>query len=441
MNFEAYKNVARGILASEQGARLLRLDCMNPVKALSAMRARLPTSLPRASVADLEAAWRTRWGLTDAEGSVRLSTGVRPLLAQLFGSFAESGRRVLAPEDVYPVYLQLAKEAGVALSTFPTVPHPALPPIGVDRRGEVLLVPEPLVPLGRGLNDLEVTHIQSWLEQDHERLLILDCVYTFSEGFTKAAEAFLAGGRTVLLHSLAKGFLAPDVAGFAIGPAAVIDKCVHQIGDEARTMAVHLLREASDLPQQLALEFSRRWSILNRTLDLPAPDIGYFAVVPTAFDTLLARGQLAVPGSVFGSVAGDWSAVTCLLADVSQGGQNVMNDTGDTTLLFRPVGEKELALIREAGYRAFPPRLPEQPIFYPVTNEDYAAQIARDWNTRDGGIGYVTRFRVRSSFLEPHPRRTVGASMHEEYWIPAEDLPDFNAALVGPIEVIAEFHG
>lgn len=116
-----------------------------------------------------------------------------------------------------------------------------------------------------------------------------------------------------------------------------------------------------------------------------------------------------------------------------------MHDPADTTILFRPVGETELALIRESGYRAFPPRLPEQPIFYPVTNEDYAAQIARDWNTRDGGIGYVTRFRVRSAFLERYSRRRVGRSMHEEYWIPAEELPGLNAALVGPIEVIAEF--
>ena len=32
-------------------------------------------------------------------------------------------------------------------------------------------------------------------------------------------------------------------------------------------------------------------------------------------------------------------------------------------ILYRPVGEQELALIRESGYTAFPPRLPEQPIF------------------------------------------------------------------------------
>jgi hypothetical protein len=118
-----------------------------------------------------------------------------------------------------------------------------------------------------------------------------------------------------------------------------------------------------------------------------------------------------------------------------------MNEASDTVVLFRPVGEKELALIRGSGHCAFPPRLPEQPIFYPVVREEYAAQIARDWNTRDGGHGYVTRFRVRRDFLERYTLRTVGATVHQEYWIPSEDLPAFNAAIVGPIEVIAEFHG
>ena len=53
----------------------------------------------------------------------------------------------------------------------------------------------------------------------------------------------------------------------------------------------------------------------------------------------------------------------------------------------------------------------------------------------------MTRFLVRRDFLQRYPRRVVGGSVHEEYWIPAEDLPSFNAAIVGLIEVIAEFHG
>lgn len=108
--------------------------------------------------------------------------------------------------------------------------------------------------------------------------------------------------------------------------------------------------------------------------------------------------------------------------------------------LYRPVGAEELDLIRESGYRAFPPRLPEQPIFYPVTNEEYAIQIARDWNTKHGAKhGYVTRFQVQKSFLDEFDRKIVGARQHEEYWIPAERLADFNGHIRGQIEIIAEF--
>jgi hypothetical protein len=113
-----------------------------------------------------------------------------------------------------------------------------------------------------------------------------------------------------------------------------------------------------------------------------------------------------------------------------------------TTTLYRPVGEKELGLIRESGFREFPPRLPEQPIFYPVLNEEYATQIARDWNARHNveRSGYVTRFKVRAAFLERYERKIVGGSIHEELWIPAEELPLLNRNILGTIEVIAEFH-
>lgn len=114
----------------------------------------------------------------------------------------------------------------------------------------------------------------------------------------------------------------------------------------------------------------------------------------------------------------------------------------DNTVLFRPVGQKELDLIVESGYTAFPPRLPYQPIFYPVLTEEYAVQIARDWNTKDKAsdyVGYVTRFSVKNEFLDKYEVQTVGSSSHQEYWIPAEDLPEFNSNIVGKIEAIACF--
>jgi hypothetical protein len=112
----------------------------------------------------------------------------------------------------------------------------------------------------------------------------------------------------------------------------------------------------------------------------------------------------------------------------------------DVVVLFRPVGPEELWLIEQAAFAAFPPRLPEQPIFYPVTNEVYATQIARDWNTQYGSrAGYVTRFRVVRAYLDQFERKIVGGRVHEEYWIPAERLAEFNDNIVGEIEVIARF--
>jgi hypothetical protein len=115
--------------------------------------------------------------------------------------------------------------------------------------------------------------------------------------------------------------------------------------------------------------------------------------------------------------------------------------TMKTTTLYRPTGERELALIRASEWHAFPPRLPEQPIFYPVLEEGYAVQIARDWNTRDGGTGYVVRFEVETEYLSQFPVQTAGARTHREYWIPAEELDEFNRHIAGPIEIVTEFHG
>jgi hypothetical protein len=114
------------------------------------------------------------------------------------------------------------------------------------------------------------------------------------------------------------------------------------------------------------------------------------------------------------------------------------------TKLFRPVGINELALIWDSGMREFPPRFPDQPIFYPVTNIDYARQIARDWNTLDeksGFSGFVTAFEVDSGYLSNFAKHKVGSSTHEEYWIPSSELERFNKAINGLIQVVEAHFG
>lgn len=178
--------------------------------------------------------------------------------------------------------------------------------------------------------------------------------------------------------------------------------------------------------------------------DRTDPDFVVFLVI--ASDT----GHLP-----FGAVRDLWSAAALAKADaeieaitqrnrdrVRLACENVINRFGPgkrTVTLYRPVGPEELDLIAASGWREFPPRLPGQPIFYPVTNEAYATQIARDWNVRQHGAGFVTKFEVDAYYLSRFAVQKVGAAIHTEYWIPAEDLLDFNQNIVGTIAVTAEF--
>ena len=107
--------------------------------------------------------------------------------------------------------------------------------------------------------------------------------------------------------------------------------------------------------------------------------------------------------------------------------------------MYRPTGPKELALVRKSGFRRWPPRLAGQPLFYPVTNRDYAMQIAREWNVAESGFGCVTRFHVRASFMDRYRIHKAGTSNQTEWWIPAEDLEALNEHIVGEIEVIETF--
>lgn len=114
------------------------------------------------------------------------------------------------------------------------------------------------------------------------------------------------------------------------------------------------------------------------------------------------------------------------------------------TTLYRPVGQTELDLIAASNYHAFPSRLTWQPIFYPVLNQAYAEQIAKEWNTEDefsGYVGYVTAFDLPTAYLEQFPIQNVGGEIHNELWIPAEELANFNQQIVGQIKVVNQFFG
>jgi hypothetical protein len=115
----------------------------------------------------------------------------------------------------------------------------------------------------------------------------------------------------------------------------------------------------------------------------------------------------------------------------------------EATKLWRPVGVKELELIEQSGWKAYPPRLSWQPIFYPVLNFEYAAQIAREWNTADpnsGYAGFVTAFEIPAEYFKKFEVQNVGGAQHNELWVPAEELEEFNSKIITGIQVEAAFY-
>ncbi|MGB0432386.1 MAG: hypothetical protein ACPGLV_18065, partial [Bacteroidia bacterium] len=116
----------------------------------------------------------------------------------------------------------------------------------------------------------------------------------------------------------------------------------------------------------------------------------------------------------------------------------------NTKKLYRPVGYKEYTLIKASGFKAFPPRLEWQPIFYPVLNFDYAAEIAEKWNTKDEFseyVGIVTSFNIPYNYFNQFKVKNVGGSKHEELWVLSEKLTEFNDQIIGSIEIEKAYYG
>lgn len=168
--------------------------------------------------------------------------------------------------------------------------------------------------------------------------------------------------------------------------------------------------------------------------DVPHPNVAALRILASA-----GTGGVAVfvdEADLAGDIADDRPFLQALMAEIRRG--RIENPDGTTTL-FRPVGPEELDLLRKADFAAWPPRLPDQPIFYPVLDEAYAAAIAGTWNVDASGAGHVTRFRVRTEFARRYPTQQAGGADKLELWIPAEDVEALNRNLVGPIEVVATF--
>ncbi|MCE9669911.1 hypothetical protein LY474_19110 [Myxococcus stipitatus] len=249
-----------------------------------------------------------RLGL-DAElkSRTQVSHGVRRSLRAVFGWLASRGARVGVPDDVYPVYLQLADEAGVQVLRFHA--REGLPPL---ESCDALLLCEPLKPWGRGLQPEEQERVEAWARAEPgRRVLLVDSAYATPP--TPWTLRLLHEELAFVLVSLSKGWLVPDHVGLCITPSrwrqdardvfALLPKDEHKLRVGYAALTEHALR-----PRQVGALLAERARALDafttRRPELQASAcVGYFATSARPFDELLELGVLGVPASVFGGPA------------------------------------------------------------------------------------------------------------------------------------------
>jgi histidinol-phosphate/aromatic aminotransferase/cobyric acid decarboxylase-like protein len=257
-----------------------------------------------------------------------ISAGVRDSLARLFAGYAAMGARLWLPADNYPVYGELARRAGLQPQEFDTLPDPLWPDNSPAGGPELLLVTNPLKPLGRWLSPADVAHLRAWLAADRARRVILDAVYTFERSFHPATRDLLASGQALLLHSLTKGWLHPRLFGVALVPEEDVPALSPLFRaapppQEDLARARELMAAQAAMPEQVAAELAGARARLAAALSpalagavagsSPPGAPGYFTLVNARWTELLEDSRvLGLPATIFGSAHQDITILSSL---------------------------------------------------------------------------------------------------------------------------------
>jgi aspartate/methionine/tyrosine aminotransferase len=325
MNFTAFQLCRESLLRNQPS--LIDCSASNLYAALQTFLLRLDSEefLVAVHRCDPANAWTQQFDLpAQAASRALVSGGVRDSLTLLFGWLATRNALLWLPEDNYPVYNELARQGGLTVMTFPTLPEPLLPGQPCRNDIEVLLLTNPLKPLGRWLNDNEVEQLERWLAADCRRRLWIDAVYTWDCRFHDSTLRLLATGQTLLMHSLTKGWLQPRLFGVALVPEVDFVTLApwfraHPPTAGQLAIAQRLLRDHAALPGAVGAELQVRRQRLLAALpcdiellsSLNAP--GYFVPVRRHWKALLdLQGLLGLPASVFGSGRQDITILSSL---------------------------------------------------------------------------------------------------------------------------------
>jgi hypothetical protein len=299
---------------------------MNLYSALAPLVASTPDSAnQRVHRCHLAAEWTTLFGLPlDMSKRALVSCGIRDSLARLFDYYARRGARVWLPADTYPVFLTLAEEAKLLVEEYTTLPTPSWPSDHRRGREEIILLTNPMKPLGRWLTPEDVTTLKVWLSVNSRRRLLIDTVYTYGTAFHESTLELVRGEQSILLHSLTKGWLRPRLFGVAVLPLADLPALApafrlappiqSNLAEARWLMSAHqarpgLVRSAIDAASQsLRLKYPHLFPARTKF-----DSTSYFCPIKKPWDALLVEDRLlGIPVTVFGSKREDITIISSL---------------------------------------------------------------------------------------------------------------------------------
>ena len=317
MNFQEFSAFKEEIAAERD---LARFDCMNPFKAMQFLKTEFTPHAARSSD-DVLDIWADTMGMQNERGIALASGGVRQSLTALFNIYSAQNTEVWLPEDVYPFYWDTALSAGLTPRSFPTLPSPDFLALNQAADQSVMLITNPISPLGRHLNAQETAEIKTWLSGAKDRRVILDTVYTYTRGFDAHSLDLYSTGQCIIAHSLSKAWLERGVFGVLLAPEQDRAACKARLNapDAAACASAHsALAQQVTLADKQQAAFTREWARLTPAIkridpNFTAPNTGYFTAINADYrDALDQHNSLIIPASVFGSRRKDVSIVSCL---------------------------------------------------------------------------------------------------------------------------------
>ncbi len=323
MNYDQFKTTRSELLRENPAIT----DCaeMNLYGTLAVLAASMPpTTHEKIHRCHLAAEWASLFGLAEMSKRALISNGVRDSLARIFDYYASQGARAWLPIDAYPVFNELAAAAKLPVREYQTLPSPSWPDGPREDGVEIMLITNPMKPLGRWLSPRDVAALKFWLGANRRRRLLIDAVYTFGTTFHESTLELLRGGQALLLHSLTKGWLRPRLFGVALVPPddfAALAPVFRQAPPPESSLAEArwLMTNHQAKPEQVRAAID----VANRNLrekhprlfpaetDLDA--VSYFHPIQKSWTALRAEDRLlGIPATIFGSKREDITILSSL---------------------------------------------------------------------------------------------------------------------------------